>query len=319
MGTKTGEHGADAAIAAVAERQHGVITRAQLLAIGVGSRAITHRLARRRLHALHRGVYAVGHRRIGRDGHLMAAVLASGSGAVLSHRSAATVWEIRRAGLSGIEVTVPRDRRRAGVRAYQSAIPPDERTNRNGIPVTSVPRTLLDLAAVLPAGDVERAFDRAEAQRLRDALSLPDLLDRYPRRPGARALRSLLATRMRGETVTRSELEDRFLSFLARSGLPPPRVNAWVWVRGRRLELDFLWPEECLVVELDGYATHGTRAAFENDRARDRLLLASGLRPMRVTWRHLHEDAARLERDLRALLSAPPVPSAGGPAAPRFP
>jgi very-short-patch-repair endonuclease len=319
MGTEAGERGADAAIAAVAERQHGVITRAQLLEIGVGSRAVTHRLARRRLHPLHRGVYAVGHSRVGRDGGLMAAVLASGSDAVLSHRSAAAVWGIRRASVSGIEVTVPRDRQRPGIRLYQSAIPPDERNSREGIPVTSVPRTLLDLAAVLPPGDVERAFERAEVLRLHDALSLPDLLDRYPRRPGTRALRAILATRARGETITRSELEERFLSFLAGSGLPRPRVNASVSVRGRRVELDFLWPDARVVVELDGYATHGTRAAFEDDRARDRLLLASGLRPVRVTWRHLHDDAARLERDLRALLSVPPVPSAGGRAARRFP
>ena len=300
--TKTREHGLEERIAALAERQYGVITRRQLLEIGVGSGAITHRLQRHRLQRLHRGVYAVGHRRLTQDGFLFAAVLASGEDALVTHRSAGAVWQIRR-WAGPIELTVPWMRRTPGLTLYESAIPPDERTHLRGIPVTTVARTLLDLATVLRPTDLELAIEQAEALRLSDRPSLPDLLERYPRRQGTRVLRSILDEADIGEAVTRSELEDAFLRFIADTGLPPPpRVNFWLELGGRSLQLDFYWPAQALVAELDGYATHGTRAAFERDRRRDRSLAVAGLRVVRVTWRQLHRERAQLEADLRKLL-----------------
>ena len=171
------------------------------------------------------------------------------------------------------------------------------------IPVTTVARTLLDLATVLRPTDLELAIEQAEALRLSDRPSLPDLLERYPRRQGTRVLRSILDEANIGEAVTRSELEDAFLRFIADTGLPPPpRVNFWLELGGRSLQLDFYWPAQALVAELDGYATHGTRAAFERDRRRDRSLAVAGLRVVRVTWRQLHRERAQLEADLRKLL-----------------
>lgn len=175
--------------------------------MGIGSRAIAHRLERRRLHGLYRGVYAVGHRKLTSRGRYMAAVLDSGPGAVSSHRSAADLWEIRRTSRASIEVTVPYSRRpRTGIQLHQLALSPDECTVADGIPITSVPRTLLDLAAVLDAAPLERAIERAEALRLWDPVSLPELLDRHPRRHGVSGLRAILAAGRFASVVTRSEL-----------------------------------------------------------------------------------------------------------------
>jgi very-short-patch-repair endonuclease len=173
-----------------------------------------------------------------------------------------------------------------------------------GIPVTTVPRTLIDLAAVVDGEQVARAAREAEVLRLCDLLSLDDLTAspaaaRHRRdqgRPGGRGL---------GSRVTRSELEDRFASFLKHAGLPPAEVNARVALGGRELEVDYLWRERRLVVELDGHAAHGTKAAFECDRLRDRRLQAAGWRVIRLTWRHLDQDSGAVASDLRALLQRP--------------
>jgi hypothetical protein len=227
----------------------------------------------------------------------MAAVLAGGPGAVLSHRSAAALWGV--AAISGLDVTVPKQRRpAAGIELHVSSLPPDETTHRSGIPVTTVPRTLLDMATILRPRQLERAINEAEAQRLLDSLSLHDLLPRYPRRPGTPAIRALLAARAAGATVTRSELEVRFLEFVDDLGLPSPQTNQWI----EGFEIDCLWREQRLAVELDGRAFHDTLQAYERDRERDRLLQAAGWRPIRVTWRQLEQSRAGLERDLRRIL-----------------
>jgi very-short-patch-repair endonuclease len=176
----------------------------------------------------------------------------------------------------------------------------------DGIPVTSPPRTLLDLAGVLGAHSLERAVEQTEALRLTDPLSLGDLLARHPRRPGAAKLRKLLAAGYAASTVTRSELEDRFLTFLDRHGLPRPQVNAGIEVGGRWLECDCVWRSQRLIVELDSREFHRTTAAFERDRARDRLLQANGWRVIRITWRQLHDDGDRVAADLRVLLAHTP-------------
>ncbi len=235
----------------------------------------------------------------------MAAVMACGSGAVLSHRSAAALWGIRGYSSRAIEVTAPsKSRSRGNIQRHFAALPADEVTTSDRIPVTTVPRTLFDLAAVLRVDAVEHALRESERLRLYDALSLEDLLERYPRRRGARTVRECLRRR-RGLPVgvTREELEARFLAFLDRHGLPRPRLNAWLTIGSRRYQADCLWPRQRVIVELDGYATHGTQGAFEDDRDRDRRLTAAGYRGTRVTWRQLHEIPDEVAADLRATLT----------------
>jgi hypothetical protein len=262
--------------------------------------AIQHRLTHGRLRSLHRGVYVVGHSNLTWKGRWMAAVLAAGRDAVLSHRAAATLLELHRSRY--VEVTLERPRRQfRGVRVHQLPLPPDEVTTISGIPVTGLSRTLFDLAAVVRSDVFERALHEAELQGRSDRLSLPDLLDRYPRRHGAKVVTEVLA---RGATLTRSELESRFRSFLLDAGVPEPEFNAWLLVNGRWIECDCVWREGRAIIELDGRATHGTAAAFERDRVRDRELTALGWRLARVTWRQLRDDPEALAYDLRAILSS---------------
>jgi very-short-patch-repair endonuclease/predicted transcriptional regulator of viral defense system len=301
------EHGIDAqlqagdrdrAIARLASRQHGVVSRAQLFALGLARGGIAWRLKHERLHVLYRGAYAVGHTAVSREGRWMAAVLAAGPGAVLSHRSAGACLDLLGSERAWIDVSVSRQRSsRPGVRVHHTKLKSDEVTSVNGIPVTTVARTLLDLAAVVSRPRLERALERAEALRLADRTPLTALLERYPRRQGTRALREIL-DRGVSPTLTRSELEDRFLALVEGRRLPRPRVN----VRIGTFEVDFLWRAQRLVVELDGRETHISAAAFERDRARDRALQAAGWRVVRVTWRQLHDDANAVADDLARLL-----------------
>ncbi len=233
----------------------------------------------------------------------MAAVLACGPDAVLSHRAAAALWLLRPS--KQLELTVPAARRRPSITLHRMAVADDEVTEIRRIPVTTVPRTLFDLAAVLPAHQLERAINEAEIQRLADSLSLPALLARYPGRRGVRTLRAILGE---GTRRTRSELEARFLAFLRRAGLPLPEANAHLLVDGAWVECDCVWRDRRLVVELDGHATHGTTAAFERDRDRARSLHVHGWRTVRVTWRQLSDEPEAPAVDLRALLRrAPPL------------
>jgi len=300
--------GPDPSIAEIADRQHGVISRRQLLGLGLGRGAIESGVRRGYLHQIHHGVYAVGHRAVTTEGRWMAATLAGGPGTALSHRSAGQAWGIvPRYGIE-IEVTRPRAfRRRAGIRAHRSPLLGDEVRTLDRIPLTSPPRTLFDLAATLKPRQLERAFNELEVRRLTDALSLPDLLERHPRRRGTSALRALLASGEPGG-ITRRELEEGFVELLDAHGLPRPRLNAPLSLRGRFFEIDCLWRAQRLIVELDGRAVHGTRHAFEADRERDRILQAEGWRVTRVTWRQMRDDAAGIAADLRRLLAArPPI------------
>src|SRR3954470_11974364 len=288
------------AIGRIAERQYGLIARAQLERLGIGARAIAHRLRLRRLHPLHRGVYAVGQRRLPGEARAMAAVLALGDGAVLSHASAAAHWEmVRWTGLPQVTTAARGRRNRKGIRVHERPLPPDEITIHRGIPITTVPRTLFDLAAQVPERLLERAINEAEVRRLWDELSLDSLLNRYPRHPGNRAVRAALRKRREGATVTRSELEERFLRFLDEAGLPRPEVN--VLVEG--FEVDVLWRAQRVVVELDGRSTHGTAAAFERDRGRDRALQVANWRTIRITAHQMANDALSLVADLSRLLA----------------
>jgi len=228
----------------------------------------------------------------------MAAVLACGCGAVLSHRSAAALWGMRQS--VRVEVIVPGARhRRDGIVVHRAPIREDERTTHRGIPTTTVPRTLLDLSVVVRPDELRSAFRQAEQLRLTDPLSLHDLVARHGVRPGIAAVKALLEEARLGLNVIRSELEERFQALLIDTGLPLPKTN--VLIEG--FEVDCVWPEQRLIVELDGHAAHAPTHAFEGDRARDRALEAAAWRVIRITWRQLHEEAQLVEADLRRLLS----------------
>lgn len=296
----------DRRIAALAARQDGVVTRAQLRALGLTQRAIAHRRASRWLVDVHRGVYAVGHERLSPAGRRLAAVWAYGDRAALSHRSGAATWGLRGGGGGDLDVTV-RARsatRRDGTRLHLSTRPV-ETTRRGLLPITTPARTLLDLAGVVSPHHVEAAVKQAEILELFDLVALRAVLAAHPRHPGRRTLAAVLdAARRRGLTLTLSELEIRFRALCDQAGLPQPAVNA----RPLGFRVDFLWPTARLVVETDGWASHRTRAAFEEDRARDQALSAAGYRVLRFTHRQLADGPRAVAATLGALL---PEPRAG--------
>lgn len=290
----------DLAIARLAERQHGVIGYPQLRALGLSRQAIHHRVRKGRLHRIHRGVYAVGHKRLTRRGRWMAAVLAGGDGAVLSHRSAAALWQLLpERGV--IHVTTARTLRdRDKIRFHTQVLQADETITRDGIPITTVARTLLDIAASEPK-QFERAFNQAEFRRLYDQTGVRALLGRNPSRRGAGVIRAVLERAHVG--ATRDELEHRFLALVEEQGLPRPELNADLELApGRWIKPDCLWREARLIVELDGRAAHDTSSRFDSDRERDRILAIEGWTVVRVTWAHVTTDAARLAADLGALM-----------------
>jgi Protein of unknown function (DUF559)/Transcriptional regulator, AbiEi antitoxin len=289
----------------LAVRQHGVVARRQLVELGLGRGQIGHRLDAGRLQPVHHGVYAVGHRALSREGRWVAAVLAAGPNSALSRQSAAALWGIRDTARADADVVSERRvRRRRGIRPHRARLPSDERAVVRGIPVTTVARTVLDLAAVPSRSQLERAISAAEARRLGDSRSLDSLLDRYPGRRGVATIKAIIVRREIGTNLTRSELEHRFVAFLGSAELPRPQTNVSLEAAGLLLEVDCLWRAERLVVELDGYAFHGSAESYERDRARDRALSVAGWRVVRVTWRQLHDDPGRLATDLRRLAAS---------------
>ena len=234
----------------------------------------------------------------------MAAVLAGGIGAALSHRSAGQLWGILPRGSTVPEVTRPGFfRQRPGIIAHRSLLFPEEIVIEREIPVTSVSRTLLDYAAMATRRQLERAMHEAEVRRLTDRLSLPELMTRYPRRRGAVNLRELLASKAPAG-ATQNDFEELFVKFLDSHELPRPLLNGTLPIRGRLLRPDCMWIEQRLVAELDGRAVHRTDRAFEGDRQRDRVLLAEGWRSTRITWRQLRDEPAAIAADLRELLGS---------------
>jgi hypothetical protein len=235
----------DAAIAALAAAQQGVISRAQLRGLGLSDTAIGKRVARGRLHRVHQGVFAVGHRVLGRRGRWMAAVLACGPGAALSHASAAALWEMRPSASAWIDVSVRRSgrKKRPGLRMHRPrTLRSDKVTEKDGIPVTTAARTILDMAAELPASRLERLLDQAEIRELTDYPSLDALARAHPGHRGAGKLRHALRAHEAGTNLTKSGLEILFQDLCRRHGLPEPRVNHRV--RGK--EVDFLFEDHDL-------------------------------------------------------------------------
>jgi hypothetical protein len=290
----------DEEIAALAVRQHGVVATRQLAALGLPRDAVAKRARAGRLHRVHKGVYAVGHPILTANGYRMAAVLACGPGAALSHASAAALWGIRPTSATRIDVSVPGRggrRERARLRVHRAAsLRDDELTEEEGIRVTTPARTLLDLATQLPRRALERALDQAEVLELFDLTALSAVVRAHERERGAGALSRVLETHAAGTTLTKSKLEELMLSICDQHGLPRPQVNAWV----AGLEVDFLFAAQRLVVEADSYRFHHTRTAFERDRERDAILARAGHRALRFTHRQMKRESAMVALTIRS-------------------
>ncbi len=287
-------------VSALANAQYGVVARRQLLEIGLGAEAIRGMLEMGQLLPLRRDVYAAGNLRVNRRGRWMGAVLACGPGAVLSHESSACFW-----GLQGdrplIDVNADCGRqgqmRREGVRLHRCKLRPEECVVEGGIPVTSVARTVFDLAEVVDYERLKQAAQEADRMKL---LRLRDLEGVVEFGRGRRALKPIrrLLSELRAPTTTRSPLEERFADFREAHRLPPPATN--VLVLGH--EVDCLWPAAKLIVELDSWEFHAHRAAFQRDRVLDSERLVAGYRTVRVTHDRLDHEATTLLAELRALL-----------------
>ncbi|MEY2442753.1 MAG: hypothetical protein QOJ46_2179 [bacterium] len=294
-------------IAELAALQHGVVALEQLLDIGLSARAVQHRVDAGRLHRIHRGVYAVGHARLTLDGRYMAAVLACRPDGALSHRSSAHKRGLRNSDRSKIDVITSRRAGRglAGIDAHTSStLLPRDIQVVDGIRCTSVARTLLDLAAVLPRGAVERAFDQAEVLEVLDARQIEDVLARAGPHRGAGMLRAVLDDHSRGTTLTRNKLEAAFLAICDRASLPRPQVNVWIPLEPTGYEADFLWREQGLIAETDGGTSHGTSRAFVRDRVRDQRLMLAGFRVVRFPWQQVFDEPRTVEATVRELLYA---------------
>jgi predicted transcriptional regulator of viral defense system len=300
----------DVRLAALATRQHGVVSADQLRDLGLSLRGVSHRAESDRLHRIHHSIYSlVPLDLLGRDGRFMAAVLACGADAALSHRSAAALHEIRRTDRANIDVTIPgrspRKHARLDIHRSTTLAPEDVQITR-GIPCTTVARTLLDLAQVITRRQLERALDQAEILELLDLNALTDQIERNRTRPAAKRLQAVLDEHYIGSTPTWSELEELFLAGCRRKDLPMPEVNGWVDPDDGdpiALRVDFVWRDHRVIVETDGHRTHSTRQAKEEDSRRDQRLAAAGWIVMRVTWRQLtrnpDEFLDRLARLLR--------------------
>jgi hypothetical protein len=293
------EHAIDAELARLAGRQHGVVATRQLSALGLARGGVAARARAGRLHRVHRGVYAVGHTVLTVNGRRMAAVLAAGPGAVLSHASAAALWDIRPTSATRIDISVRSAGGRAkrpGLRIHRTpTLQTDEITAHQGIRVTSPARTLLDLASSLPRRALERALDEAEIRDLYDRRALEAVALAHAGEHGARALAEALA--QDGDPVlTDSELEEIMLGLCDEQQLERPTPRAWV----AGLRVDFLFAASRLVVETDGYRYHRTRRAFERDRERDAILARAGYRTLRFTHRQLTREPALVAETIRS-------------------
>ena len=297
-------HELDAAVAALASRQHGVVSLEQLIRIGLSKRQIQHRLQTKRLHRIHRGVYAVGHRRLSREGRYLAALLAAGEGAVLSHRAAADLWELRASKGGRIDVTARSDRRGdSALQIHRDVLEPGDTMTKDGIRVTKPTRTLLDLASCVGETELERAIRQAVYRRLTTTASLADAVSARAGARGIRTMRNALRNLGEAPGLTRSDLEQDFLRFLRRHRLPLPELNVDLRIAGKRIEADCVGRAQRLIIELDGRDAHDSTPAFESDRARDLGLEAAGWRTGRVTNHRMRHDGSRLAAEIRVLTS----------------
>jgi very-short-patch-repair endonuclease len=289
------------AVAALAARQHGAVSRQQLRHLGMSDTAISRAASIGRLHRTFHGVYAVGHGRLTERGRLMAAALACGDGAVISHRSAAALLKLLDEGPVVVDVIAPPERGRKidGIRFHRVRPPRlEERGTVDGIPCTSPARTLVDLAGTVGSWTLGSAFERAAARRILDIAAIEASID--PRRRGMKGLLALIEKWRRAAPLTKargrlkSPLEAKVLPLLTRREIPPPLFNAPVQLAKGRIEVDFLWPEHRFALEADSRAFHATHIAFERDRWRDRELLRAGYSVLRVTYLEAENEAAAI-------------------------
>jgi Protein of unknown function (DUF559) len=279
----------------LAGRQHGVVARRQLLALGFNSREIEHRVARGRLHLVMRGVYAVGWPRLTQKRRWMAAVLACGEKAMLSHRSAAALWGIgtERRGIVDISVRRRAELKRRGLRVRgRPSLDGESVTSQDGIPVTAPVRTLIDLSTELGPLGVERAVNEADKRDLVDPETLRAKLDDHEGQPGVPALRHLLDKRT--FRLSDSDLEILFRPIAASAGLPSPLSKELI----NGFEVDFFFPELGLVVETDGLRYHRTPSTQARDAKRDRAHTLAGMTPLRFTHYEIKHERSRIEREL---------------------
>ena len=282
----------------LARRQHGVVSRRQLLDLGFTGRAIDHRLAVARLHTVWAGAYAVGRPRLTQHGRWMAATLSCGPHAAVSHEDAGALWRITLGARAPIQISVSRGhaRSRPGIEVHRRA--GLELTRREGIPVTSLVYTLVDLAVCIDRSALETAVNTADKLALTNPEALRSALDRIGRRPGLAVLRRLLDRHT--FTLTDSELERRFLPIARGAGLSPPQTG--VWLHGYKV--DFYWPELGLVVETDGLRYHRTPAQQAMDRRRDQVLTAAGLATLRFTHGQIRFEPGHVQATLSAVAAA---------------
>ncbi len=284
-------------LADLATRQHGVVSVRQLEKLGYSRNSISKAATAGRLHRLHRGVYAVGHTDLSWHGRCLAVVLAC-SPAVASHTSAAWIWGLLRARPGTFHLTTPTRRHgKPYVRLHHALLTEDDHAFREGIPVTSLPRTLLDLAAMLSADRLQRVIERSEELRLFDLRPVDALLARAGGHQGAGHLRRALSI-YRPPPFTRSGLERRFLELLRDAGLPAPSTA----FNEMGYELDVYWQPERFAVELDVYETHGSRQAFESDRIRQEDLKLDGIEMIRVTGRRVDREPKEVIERVAVLL-----------------
>jgi hypothetical protein len=286
-------------MAALATRQHGVVALSQLIALGLSRRTVTQWVASGRLHPVHRGVYAVGHAVITLKGRVMAAVLACGPGAVLSHRSAAQLWGLLNDARAVIDVVAAASRRsRKGIAFHRvRRLHPDDRAEIDGIPVTSLSRTLLDIAEVVPRRKLVYALEQAERLRLLDLREIEACAARNHGRHGLKPLRQAIKEIEPEAQYAHDGMERLFIAFCRRYDLQPPVMN--VSVEG--FTVDAVWAGAKLIVELDSWEHHKDRRAFEEDRRRDAILKRAGHEVLRVTYRWLTKEPDDLALTIRTL------------------
>lgn len=317
-GPKTGQVGRfsahrrrlDGEVGRLAVEQNGVVTLEQLEGLGLTDEAITKRVDRGRLHRIHQTVYSLTPRVMTQRGRFMAAVLACGPDAVLSHRSAAYLWGLVDEWPDPIDVTAPNRRGRSpdGVAAHRDgSLQPIDKTTLHGIPITSVARTLLDYAGATSERELRKAVAQAEVGGILDPAAMRSVLRRGRGRRGVARLRLIIETLHPQTKRSRSELERLFLTMCVVARLPQPEVNIWLEVPGGDpLQADFLWRDARLIVEADSREYHDTPTAFEEDRKREQRFQLAAWRVSRCTWAQVEREPRRLATTIRALLAQDP-------------
>lgn len=283
----------------MAAGQHGVVSRRQLYDLGYSRSGIARRAEKRRLLRIHRGVYAVGHTRLTAKGRWMAAVLACGPGAVLSHVEAAACHDLRQIGSGSVNVTAPGKHVLKGVRCHWArTLHPHDCTTVDGIPVTTLARTYLDLAEVVNHRRLTEALEVGQRQSRLDVRAIQAVIARNPGRHGTTPLQEAIAELADDPPLIQSELEQSFREITRRHDLPEPQFN--VYVEGELV--DAVWPDHRLVVEVDGWNFHGGKHSFETDRRRDRKLVRAGWTVVRFTYADVMDEPAAVAAEISELL-----------------